>query len=85
MLSGLQDEFTEIADIVWPDWEIVEKLGTGAFATVFRASRREKITGEKDSAIKIIRIPQDDTDWEQMLAEGKSVAQTGEYFQDSVD
>ncbi len=85
MLSGLQDEFTEIADIVWPDWEIVEKLGTGAFATVFRASRREKITGEKDSAIKIIRIPQDDTDWEQMLAEGKSVAQTREYFQDAVD
>ena len=85
MLSVLQGEYIEIAGIVWPDWEIVEKLGSGAFATVFRASRREKIAGEKDSAIKIIRVPQEDTDWDQMLAEGKSAAQTREYFQEAVD
>ena len=85
MLSETQREFTDVIRIVWPDWEIIEKLGSGAFATVFRASRKEKIVGEKDSAIKIIRIPQEDTDWDQMLAEGKTAAQVRTYFQEAVD
>ena len=74
-----------IVRLVWPDWEVVEKIGSGAFATVYRASRREKIAGEKDSAVKIIRIPGSDDDWEQMLAEGKTPAQTEQYFQTVVN
>ena len=85
MLSESQKEFTEIVRLAWPDWEIIEKLGSGAFATVFRASRREKISGEKDSAIKIIRIPQDDSDWDRMLAEGKTAGQARACFQEAVD
>ena len=78
-------EYAEIVRSVWPDWEIVEKIGSGAFATVFRASRRNGIDGEKDSAIKIIRVPGSDSDWEMLLAEGKTGEQAERYFQGVVD
>lgn len=78
-------EYAEIVHLVWPDWEVVEKIGSGAFATVVRASRKNKIAGEKDSAVKIIRIPGDDSDWDQMLAEGKNEEQAEQYFQSIVD
>ena len=81
----VQKEYTDIVELLWPDWEIVEKLGSGAFATVFRASRRGKIEGETDSAIKIIRIPRDDSDWDMMLAEGKQPDQAKAFFQEAVD
>ena len=80
-----QREYEEIVGLVWPDWEIIEPIGSGAFATVVRAARRNRIAGEKDSAIKIIRIPNSDSDWELMLAEGKTEAQAERYFQDVVD
>ena len=78
-------EYADIIHLVWPDWEVVEKIGSGAFATVVRASRRNRIEGEKDSAIKIIRIPNDDSEWNQMLAEGKSAEQAEKYYQNVVD
>lgn len=81
-------EFPESAGIVraaWPDWEVTGKLGSGAFATVYRASRREKIPGEKDSAIKVIRIPGSDDDWEALLAEGRTPDQAEAYLLDVVD
>ena len=78
-------EFTEIVQAAWPDWEIVEKIGSGAFATVFRAKRRLKIVEEKDSAIKIIRIPRDDSDWSQLLSEGKSISEATAFFEDAVN
>lgn len=85
MEPELYKEFVEVVHLTWPDWEIVEKLGSGAFASVFRASRKEKIAGEKDSAIKIIRIPHDDSDWDQMISEGKSATQVRAYFQEAVN
>ncbi len=75
----------EIIQQVWPDWEIRDTIGSGAFSTVYRASRRERIEGEKDYAIKVIRIPHDDSDWDRMLAEGKTPEQTEAYFQGFVD
>ena len=80
----MKETYRESAEVIsraWPDWEIRDLIGTGAFATVYRASRRERIPGEKDSAIKIIRIPHVDTDWDRMLAEGKTPEQTEDFFQ----
>ncbi len=84
----MKETYRESAEVIsraWPDWEIRDLIGTGAFATVYRASRRERIPGEKDSAIKIIRIPHVDTDWDRMLAEGKTPEQTEDFFQHIVD
>ncbi len=84
----MREEHQESAEIIgraWPDWEIRDIIGTGAFATVYRASRRERIEGEKDSAIKIIRIPRDDSDWNRMLSEGKTPEQAEEFFRGVVD
>ena len=78
-------EFTEVVHLVWPDWEVAEKLGSGAFATVVRASRKNRISGENDAAIKIIRIPNSDSDWDMVLAEGKTSEHAEQYFQGVVD
>ena len=78
-------EYVEILHHVWPDWELIEPLGSGSFAIVFRASRKEKIPGDKDSAIKIIRIPHDPQDWERMQSEGNTEEQTKEFFQEIVN
>ncbi len=84
-MSGEYRDPAGIVRLVWPDWEAAEKLGSGAFATVVRASRRNKIPGEKDSAIKIIRIPAGDGDWGQLIAEGKRPEQVEEYFRSIVE
>ncbi len=84
----MNEDYRDLAGIVhlvWPDWEVMENIGSGAFASVVRAARRNRIPGDKDSAIKIIRIPGNDSDWDQMLTEGKSPEQAEQYFQAVVD
>ncbi|MBR6165023.1 MAG: leucine-rich repeat protein [Clostridia bacterium] len=78
-------EYIEVIQMVWPEWEVLEPIGSGAFATVFRATRRDKILGDRDSAIKVIRIPHCESDWDRMLSEGKTVDQTQRFFQGIVD
>ena len=84
-MSEEHREYAEIIRLVWPDWEIVEKIGSGAFASVYRASRRDGITGEKDAAVKVIRIPNSDSDWDMALTEGKTPEQAETYFRDIVE
>ena len=84
----MREEYRESAEVIrqaWPDWEIRDTIGAGSFAVVYRASRKERIEGEKDSAIKIIRIPHDDTDWDRMIAEGKTPEQARDFFRGVVD
>ena len=84
-MTWKEQELAEIIPHVWPDWEVSEKVGSGHFGSVYRASRRDRIAGEKDSAIKIIRIPGSDSDWDSILAEGKTEEQAERYFQEIVD
>ena len=74
----------EIAQI-WPDWIVTEKLGEGSFGRVFKA-RRSEIGSDFFSAIKIIQIPQNPSQFNSMRAEtGLDIASTTAYFKSVVD
>lgn len=58
-------EYRDIIQSVWPDWQAKEILGKGSYGTVFRAVK-EKLGVGKESAIKVVHIPTDDNQIEQI-------------------
>ena len=50
---------------IWPDWEIVERIGEGSFGSVFRAQRKD-IVGVAEAAIKVASIPQSSDELESL-------------------
>ena len=58
-------EYRDIIQSVWPDWQAKEILGKGSYGTVFRAVK-EKLEVGKESAIKVVHIPTDDNQIEQI-------------------
>ncbi len=67
----------------WNDWNILEKVGEGSYGTVYKAER--KIGRESlFSAIKIIQIPKEDAEIQEVMRIlGKESIQT--YYLDLVD
>lgn len=55
----------EVIQSVWPDWQAKDILGKGSYGTVFRAVK-EKFGVGKESAIKVVHIPTDDNQIEQI-------------------
>lgn len=41
---------------VWPEWQIVRKIGKGSFGVVYEAVRRDHQI-ESRAAVKVISIP----------------------------
>ena len=58
-------DFRELIQSVWPDWQVKAVLGQGSYGTVFRAVK-EKYGVIKESAIKLVHIPTDDNQLEQV-------------------
>ena len=58
-------DYREVIQSVWPDWQAKEILGKGSYGTVFRAVK-EKFGVRKESAIKVVHIPTDDNQIEQV-------------------
>ena len=59
----------EIAlDGVWPEWEIIRKIGSGSYGVVYEAKKKDIL--ETYSAIKVITIPQSESELESLWAEG---------------
>ena len=54
----------------WRDWEIIELLGSGSFGKVYRIRRSGFDGFTEESALKVIRIPQNDSDYQSMLKDG---------------
>lgn len=69
---------------VWPEWKIVEEIGTGGFAKVYKAVREEH-SMTTFSAIKVISIPQNNSEIANIKAEGLDDKATRTYFQGIVD
>ena len=63
----------------WPEWRIVEKIGKGQFATVYRAVREDGGI-EEWAAIKAIMIPERE-EIEELRTEGLTDSQIYTYFQ----
>lgn len=68
---------------VWPEWQAVEKIGEGSFGKVYRCVRNEYGI-ESVCAIKVISIPQNDENVENMQFEGLSESASWAYLNDIV-
>ena len=54
---------------VWPGWETVKLIGRGSFGTVYEIQRKLFDDVEK-AALKVISLPQNESDIEEMYGEG---------------
>ena len=68
----------------WQEWRIIEKIGEGSFGKVFKAERTEQ--GHSFySAIKIIPIPANHSEYNSIRMETNDEHSTREYFKNIVD
>ncbi|MBQ7295948.1 MAG: protein kinase [Clostridia bacterium] len=87
-VSSINDieEQNEVIKKIWPDWELIEKIGEGSFGKVYRAKREEVGNITSYSAIKIIRIPQNSSEIDSVKSEvGLDEQSTTAYFKGFVD
>ena len=69
---------------VWPEWELIEKIGEGSFGKVYKAKRTER--GRYFySAIKIISIPASKGELDSVRSEMNNEQSTREYFRNLVE
>lgn len=74
----------ELPVSVWPEWEIIEKIGEGSFGKVYKAQRTEK--GKTFySAIKIITIPSSQSELNSIRSETSNDQSAREYFQNLME
>ena len=67
----------------WSDWKLTRMIGEGAFAVVYEAQRRDDPSIR--AAIKIISIPQDPSEIQELVSQGYNLSQTKDYFNQTVD
>ena len=77
----------KFTDTTWPDWKVVRMIGRGSFGTVYEIQRN--ILGDiEKAALKIITIPQNAEDIEELRSEGYDntsiTARFQSYLQDIV-
>ena len=76
---GARDPQPIVIPGLWDDWQVVRKLGQGSFGTVYEVSRED--FGETvRSALKVISIPQNESDIESLVSEGMSLNEVSEYY-----
>jgi len=67
-------------EVSWPGWEVVEKIGTGSFGSVYRI-RREILGEEEFAALKVISIPHTSDELEELQSQGYDDATITTHFQ----
>ena len=68
----------------WPDWKLVKRINSGSYGTVYEAVKNDHGI-ESRSAIKIIKIPKDQSVLDVLKAEGYDDERTKTYLNDIVD
>ena len=63
------DYMSEVEKVLWPGWGAVRLIGQGSFGTVYEIQRRVFDDVEK-AALKVITIPQNASDIEEMYSDG---------------
>lgn len=69
---------------VWPEWELIKKIGEGSFGKVYKAKRTERGRSFY-SAIKIISIPASKGELDSVRSEMNNEQSTREYFRNLVE
>lgn len=75
---------TDILGDIWPEWKIVKEIGKGSFGVVYEAVRSDHLV-ESHAAIKVISIPQNESEINSLRSEGLSRAATRTYLQGIVN
>ena len=65
----------------WPEWEIVRPLGEGAFGKVYEIKRGEGDM-EEHAALKVICIPQSESEVKYLISEGADEASVSAHFKE---
>ena len=73
----------EKGTVVFGNWTVEERIGSGAFGTVYKI-KREDFGAVYYAAMKVIRIPQDADDNERLQSEGMNKADISEYYKQIV-
>lgn len=71
----------------WPAWKIERLIGEGSFGKVYEISRMDPFGIEEHSALKIVRIPKNDSEITSMREEGfqeESIRRYNQQIRDSI-
>ena len=79
-MADTREEIEELLKKVWPEWRIVREIGAGSFGKVYEI-RREDIGGTYEAALKVIRIPKDRSEVDEIITEGMDEGSATRYFQ----
>ncbi len=66
----------------WEDWQIIRRLGSGSYSVVYEAQRKDDPAIR--CAIKVIAIPQDDADWDEVGSDGVNAELSRSYYEEAV-
>ena len=75
---------SNLLQTVWPEWEIVKRIGSGSFGVVYEVVRKDDYM-ESHAAVKVIQIPQNEAELDSLRSEGLSKDATRTYLQGIVD
>ena len=64
---------------LWPEWEIESVIGSGAYGDVYKI-RRQDIGGVYYAALKVISIPRDEDEINQLRNANMSDEQIAQYY-----
>ena len=67
----------------WPDWEVIGELGRGSFSVVYEAARKSDPSVR--CAIKKISVPQDEYEYDDLIADGFSMELSRSFFEELVN
>ena len=68
---------------IWPEWTIERRLGKGSYGEVFQVVRRDHL--ETRAAVKVISIPNDQSEIDSLRSDGLSAEGTRTYLKGIVD
>ena len=73
----------DIINQIWPNWSTVAEIGAGAFGKVYKV-KREDIGNVSYSAVKVMHIPKDNSEINDLHHSGMDFQSIHSYFEDMV-
>ena len=71
-------------DIVWPGWEVVDKLGEGSFGGVYEIQRTLPDGTVERAALKKLTVPRDPAEIKELYAQNYDSASITEHFKEQM-
>ena len=73
-----------LEDIVWPGWEVVDKLGEGSFGGVYEIRRTLPDGTVERAALKKLTVPRDPAEIKELYAQNYDSASITEHFKEQM-